>query len=472
MHTDALARQVSTKKGPKSRGIGRRDLPEFHSRYHGWNLDQVAAEQERVPGNHPHVSSPKPPRIVHGMSPSQAAALAKHHAALGRDPTGRKIRIDANIALSGVLSYPVPWSEVRASPHEMRRYERWRGRAVKFLQKDFGVTLRSVVQHDDEPYPHLHYWVVDDLAPNSGFGVGRVHPGVKAERGLDKDAAPKERKEAYVAAMRDFQDRFYCAVSARSGHLRSGPRRERLSRAEYNARQEVAMQLAELFEAIEQEQEKLRVAWHHLEEARQAHRVLVERTSDWQSRTRTYEQDVRRQQQDARNAQEQAEEAKRDAEARQANVDGMKARAEALQAQMLEVRQTAAAAKDEAAREKQARKKAEDEGRQELAKYRGALAVESVVRGLANGELQVRTSYDGEAPFLKPTVANDGRRKRLLATTRLGGAVVLRALGVVLNDQKVTPSVAKLLAPKAASGTLKNLKNAPIIGSGRPEHRS
>ncbi len=64
-------------------------------------------------------------------------------------------------------------------------------------------------------------------------------------------------KDAYTAAMKALQDRYYEAVGKPCGLLRDGPKAERLSTVEYGVRQKNAQRLAADIETIERDRERV-----------------------------------------------------------------------------------------------------------------------------------------------------------------------------------------------------------------------
>ncbi|MBV1837164.1 hypothetical protein [Acetobacter estunensis] len=57
--------------------------------------------------------------------------------------------------------------------------------------------------------------------------------------------------------MRAWQDDFWSTVSCKYGHTRSGPKRERLTRAEWKARQEEAIKIQRLKADIERDKSQM-----------------------------------------------------------------------------------------------------------------------------------------------------------------------------------------------------------------------
>jgi hypothetical protein len=103
---------------------------------------------------------------------------------------------------------------------------------LTWLREKYGDRLKSVVAHDDEAHPHLHFTVV----PRIGERFDDIHEGLKA-----KNSAKKENKKAgeqnlaYIEAMRCMQDEFSKKVAMGHGLTRIGPGRRRLTRAQWKA---------------------------------------------------------------------------------------------------------------------------------------------------------------------------------------------------------------------------------------------
>ena len=186
----------------------------------GATASDIAKEAERHPDHVAHIIkagfTPQPPTYVYGCTQSQAVERAEHWAAQAKDKTGRRLRSDAPVILSGVISYP-------------RDGEEWfsfKRAAVRWLKQHYGDNLVTIVEHQDEKHPHLHFYVVN---PDGG-NVKDLHPGFRAAKGAQ---TPKEQRLAYNTAMRAFQDRFWEHVAGPSGLARLGPGRQRMSRAQW-----------------------------------------------------------------------------------------------------------------------------------------------------------------------------------------------------------------------------------------------
>ncbi|MPQ92376.1 hypothetical protein [Thioclava sp. JE_KL1] len=248
-HVETWSQQGATRSGGK---VGR-------ARKNGqraWRAQQVLDEAERVEGSCNHVRRPNPtPQIIAGTCGSFAELRAAHEQAANvtqyfpyTDPkTGakttrkRRLRKDAHTLYSSVFSLPITSAEARADQALMNECLAVLEDFVAF-EKDrieaAGGEFALAVIHTDEAQMHIHLFALDrergsviDLHPGrAAFEDRRRHlRACGFERSLSKEAGDKLYKEA----MREWQDELYEAVSRHTGLLRFGPRRERLSRAEY-----------------------------------------------------------------------------------------------------------------------------------------------------------------------------------------------------------------------------------------------
>jgi hypothetical protein len=217
-------------------------------------MEGVACEAERRPGYCPHVPDPQPPKILFGCRPSEAVAVAAERAEQAVDSGGyKRLRIDGLVFLGGVASFPVPWADIRKSEFEQQRLRVWLAYMLAFLKQQHGVLLHYVLLHIDETYPHVHWAAVPELGKDRQMRIATLHPGHAAYDRVR--AAGKNNsmgRAAYRQAMREWQDAIHTAVYAPVGIARIGPRRQRLSRAERNARRQAEMALARTL-AAEQE---------------------------------------------------------------------------------------------------------------------------------------------------------------------------------------------------------------------------
>ncbi|MBC7146172.1 MAG: hypothetical protein H5U24_12310 [Thioclava marina] len=224
-----------------------------------WRAEQVLDEAERAEGSCDHVLRPdRTPQIIPGSCGSFDELRAAHEQATNvtqsfpyTDPkTGskttrkRKLRKDSHTLYSSVFSLPITSAEARADPALMSECRAVFDAFVAF-EKDrieaAGGEFALAVIHTDEAQMHIHLFALDrergsviDLHPGrAAFEDRRRHlRACGRERSLSKEAGDQLYKEA----MREWQDDLYEAVSRHAGLLRFGPRRERLSRAEYRLR--------------------------------------------------------------------------------------------------------------------------------------------------------------------------------------------------------------------------------------------
>lgn len=189
-----------------------------------WSIRDVAAEAERRREHCMHVEQPQEPIRVFGCSPSEAVEQAEAWGAQAKDAKGRKLRSDAPVLLAGVLSYP-------------RQGEEWpefKEKALVWLKSEYGDNLVSVIEHQDEQHPHIHFYAV----PKPGQSFNNLHQGRAAAAEAKRKGETKAAQQyAHNNAMRDWQDRLYQAVGREFGLARLGPKRQRLTRAEWVAQQ-------------------------------------------------------------------------------------------------------------------------------------------------------------------------------------------------------------------------------------------
>lgn len=204
--------------------------PKSASKY---NIDDIIGEALRDEGHCPQVKIPETPRFVLGNEASTRAILEriKENAANHRDPIGRKMREDAPVLLAGVASFP---RHVEQSDPDL--YKKWESLTVEYLKNKYGDNLRSVVMHNDEEKPHLHFYVYSDTEVNAKM----LHDGYKNAK----------KKGGFNAGAKAFQDDYFEKVAVRCGLARTGPKRRRLSRAEWHAEEELRMSIAKAESAV------------------------------------------------------------------------------------------------------------------------------------------------------------------------------------------------------------------------------
>lgn len=218
----------------------------------GNSISQIIAEATRDEEFSLHVDAPQPPRILLG-DPSTFADDHAAHVADRRtvvtmaDGSERRkaIRKDRHTMASVVVSYPVPHSGI--SDDEARaKLARWEARNIQWLRKKYGSQLKVVLGHDDEEYPHLHAWLLPD---NDDADAKMLHPGKAAKLrveeaakadGIELRTAVKMGNKAYRSVMKGWQDDYHAAVGVPEGLTRMGPKRQRLSRKQWQAQTDAA----------------------------------------------------------------------------------------------------------------------------------------------------------------------------------------------------------------------------------------
>ena len=199
----------------------------------GHTIRSVADEADRIGNAFPHVEHAKPPKIRFGISAHEAANLAEKWAETATDARDHKLRKDGLCMVGGVISYP----------SDGKNWEKFLSNSIHWLKKKYGDRLKSVIEHTDEPFRHVHFYVV----PDAGERFESIHEG----RAASQDAKAKgllkgAQNLAYKAAMRGLQDEFCTSVGMLNGLTRLGPRRRRLSRVGWRHEQRTAEYFADL----------------------------------------------------------------------------------------------------------------------------------------------------------------------------------------------------------------------------------
>jgi hypothetical protein len=192
----------------------------------------ITAEGARVPSASRHIRYRGEPKIQHGASPLEAGRLATERADQAYDH-GRRLRRDGIALLAGVVSYPIPRQSVDESARDEGVYFRWRSMTLDWLRARFDTHLHSVVEHADEDYLHVHFYVVPQLQPNLRLNLHNIHPGQRMKTAAAEAGACKKFQDAaYRSGMSRWQDDFWHEVSRHFGHDRYGPKRRCVSRAQ------------------------------------------------------------------------------------------------------------------------------------------------------------------------------------------------------------------------------------------------
>jgi hypothetical protein len=224
----------------------RRGAHKRRSKKRNPSLFDIRDEMVRAPHACSHVAEPREPRVLFGRSPIEAFALASTRADQAVDQRGHKLRCDSPVVAVGVASWPDTVAEIESDPQKIAEYERWRTLTIAWLASKWGENLQCVVEHLDEPYPHVHWVVTPNLQENRLLQIQSVHPGYEANAASKArgEETKREQKRAYKAAMTALQDDYYENVAAHCGLTRLGPRRQRLTRKEWTEQQRQAKSLA------------------------------------------------------------------------------------------------------------------------------------------------------------------------------------------------------------------------------------
>lgn len=208
-------------------------IPSRNSKKQGVN--GVSAEAERIPYACKHINKPKRPNVVFGFSANKACDLALKQAEEKKDSIGRKLRLDAQILLSGICSYPIEPNSIQFNNIE---YLSWRKKSVDFLHSEWGEQFVSAIEHTDEKFLHIHFYVLPK-PDNDKLHIRSICKAIAARDAIADHGlgSGKARAKAYKDQMRDFQNRYFNAVSIYFGHSRIGPKRKRLTRKEWKLEQ-------------------------------------------------------------------------------------------------------------------------------------------------------------------------------------------------------------------------------------------
>ena len=197
----------------------------------GWDIIEEAERHENAT---PHIEIPQSPILHFGVMPSVAMKEAADWAEQAKDAIGRKLRVDGLCITAGVVSFPA---------ERMDDWPAYRDEAIDWCKEKYGDRLMSIVEHIDEAYPHIHFYVV----PKIGYNFDSVHDGYRAANEVKNKKLKKgAQNTAYKKAMEIWQDELHSACGAKYGLARTGPRRQRLTRDQWKSRQAVAEHVAEL----------------------------------------------------------------------------------------------------------------------------------------------------------------------------------------------------------------------------------
>lgn len=219
IHVEAYAREGSkqTKTAIKKNG------DKVATTKTKWSARDIFAEQWRLEGDCNHVPNPGEPGLLYGVPPMEILPMIEKWAEQTKDAQGRKLRKDGHCVLVGVVSLP------RAMEDQFPEFAE---STLGWLKGKYGDRLKSVVFHNDEAHPHLHFSVV----PRIGEKFDDIHEGFKARNEAKKNKKKAgDQNLAFIEAMRAYQDEFSQKVAMSHGMTRLGPGRRRLTRAQWKA---------------------------------------------------------------------------------------------------------------------------------------------------------------------------------------------------------------------------------------------
>jgi hypothetical protein len=197
----------------------------------------IVHEADRVPHACLHIQEPKPPLLLFGEPLNNMAQKLYNLADQCHDTLHRKIRIDAQLLLAGIASYP---KKAHETDYNDEHFQSWLKQSIEFLKDEYGDCLRSIILHsEDESHPHIHFYAYPNPDESGVLNIRDIHVGMKA-RDTVKDkglGSGKKRRKLYKDAMRELQDRYYAKVGISSGLARLGPKRQRLTRKEWRDEQ-------------------------------------------------------------------------------------------------------------------------------------------------------------------------------------------------------------------------------------------
>ena len=219
IHVDAYGREGSSQTKTVTKKSGIKVSTTTKSR----SAEEILAEQWREEGACPHINNPSKPGLLYGIPPLEVLPIINEWADQAKDAQGRKLRKDGNCVLVGVASLP------RAMEDDFPEFAE---DTLAWLKEKYGDRLKSVVVHNDEAHPHLHFTVV----PKIGERFEEIHEGIKAKNEAKRNNKKAgEQNLAFIGAMRAMQDEFSKKVAMGHGLTRIGPGRRRLTRAQWKA---------------------------------------------------------------------------------------------------------------------------------------------------------------------------------------------------------------------------------------------
>lgn len=217
----------------------------------------ILAEAARAPNASMHIAASLPATVCFGCAPTDVEPILRDRIAAGHDRAGRSVAVASLVLLTAVASWPVPTEVMQSTPEARARYEDWKVRTISFFRDLWGDALLSVVEHLDEPFPHIHLLAIPPLDHTGVLSVETISAPHRAQAAKRRDGGGRaEQRKAFRDAAVELQDAYHLTVGAPCGLERLGPKRQRLTRREALARRKV--QEAEAAAAAAREAEWMR----------------------------------------------------------------------------------------------------------------------------------------------------------------------------------------------------------------------
>lgn len=224
----------------------------------------VLSELARVPAASRHVKTPMEfkPLFVALTHVSGLMPLIHENKAEILRLTGHSVRIDAQVLLGAVVSYPETMETLKSDPAVWADCMQWQGLEVEWLKKTYQSPHLIIGTHWDENHPHLHAVAPAYVAVGARLTLGMMHAGqfhgkqavLKAEaeaqaKGIELGGAFRKwtYNEAFKSAERARQLDHWLDVGMPMGMTKTGQfPRKRVLRGEALARSELAEALEKL----------------------------------------------------------------------------------------------------------------------------------------------------------------------------------------------------------------------------------
>ena len=206
-----------------------------------WSALDLLMEALRKDGHIPHVKAPKPPGILYACSdeirddPLKVAELAEQWADSRKAVTGRAHQRNSPVLAGVVISLPKEMID---------EWPAFRDASLQWLKEKYGERLKLIIEHLDEENPHFHAYLIanhgidkDGVPFSEDFGA--VHEGYAGSRSTRREAIKKNGNssgaktgQAFVDAMKEYQDKFQHDVARHFNLARLGPQMKKLAHAE------------------------------------------------------------------------------------------------------------------------------------------------------------------------------------------------------------------------------------------------